>query len=85
MDLTVGAVKATTVLKCKVSVFSVSIIMLNALTVLIDTLETLSVSISTVNAFKARLGKFGSHHADNFNFTADVTGIRNRYEEVIKK
>jgi len=42
------------------------------------------VNASTVNAFKARLDKFWSHQAVKFDFTTDLTGIRNRSEEVIK-
>jgi len=37
-----------------------------------------------VNAFKARLDKFRSHHTVKFNFNADLTGIGNRSEEVRK-
>jgi len=42
------------------------------------------VNRSTVNAFKARLDKFWSHQAVKFDFTADLTGIGNRSEEIIK-
>jgi len=41
------------------------------------------VNASTVNAFKARLDKFWSQQAIKFDFTADLTGIRNRSEEII--
>jgi len=42
------------------------------------------VNANMVNAFKDRLNKFWSHQAVKFDFTADVTGIGNRSEEVIK-
>jgi len=42
------------------------------------------VNASTVTAFKARLYKFWSHQAVTFDFTADLTGIGNRSEEIIK-
>jgi len=35
------------------------------------------VNATTVNAFKARLGKFWSHQAVKFDFTADLTGVGN--------
>jgi len=37
-----------------------------------------------VNAFKARLDKCRLHVAVTFDFTADLTGIGNRSEDVIK-
>ena len=42
------------------------------------------VDASTVNAFKARLDKFWSHQAVEYDFTADLTRTRNRSEEVLK-
>ena len=42
------------------------------------------VDARTVNAFKARLDKFWSHQAVKYDFTADLTGTRNRSEEVLK-
>jgi len=39
---------------------------------------------STVDAFTARLDKFWSHQAVNFVFTGNLTGIGNRFEEIIK-
>ena len=42
------------------------------------------VDASTVNAFKARLDKFWSHQAVEYDFTADLTGTGNRSEEVLK-
>ena len=35
--------------------------------------------------FKARLDNFRSHQAGKFDFTAEITGIGNRSEKVIKK
>ena len=42
------------------------------------------VDACTVNAFKASLDKFWQHLLVKFDFTADLTGTRNRSEEVIK-
>ena len=42
------------------------------------------VDVCTVNAFKACLDKFLQHQALKFDFTADLTGIGNRSEDVIK-
>jgi len=42
------------------------------------------VNVSTINAFKARLYKFWLHQAVQFDFTADLTCIRNRSDENIK-
>ena len=42
------------------------------------------VDASTLNAFKARSDKFWSHQAIKYDFTADLTGTRNRSEEVLK-
>jgi len=42
------------------------------------------VNASTLNAFKARLDKYWSHQAVKFDFTADLTGIRNRCDKIIK-
>jgi len=42
------------------------------------------VNASTVNAFKARVDKVWSHQAVKFDFTADLTGIGNRSEEIVK-
>jgi len=42
------------------------------------------VDACTVNAFKARLDKFWQHQLVKFDYTADLTGTRNRSEEVIK-
>jgi len=39
---------------------------------------------SAVNAFKAWLDKFWQHQAVKFDFTTDLTGTRNRSEELIK-
>jgi len=41
------------------------------------------VDASTVNTFKARLEKLWSHQAVKYDFIADLTGTRNRLEEVI--
>jgi len=42
------------------------------------------VDACTVNAFKARSDKFWQQQLVKFDFTADLTGTRNRSEEVIK-
>ena len=43
------------------------------------------VDACTVNAFKSRLDNFWKHQSVKFDFTAaDLTGTRNRSEEVIK-
>jgi len=42
------------------------------------------VDACTVNAFKARLDKFWQQQSVKFDFTADLTGIGNRSEVVIK-
>jgi len=42
------------------------------------------VDVCTVNALKARLGKFWLHRAVKFDFTANLTGTGNRPEEVVK-
>jgi len=47
-----------------------------------NSLPNLVVDASTVNAFKARLDKFWSHQAVKCDFTADLTGTRNRSEVV---
>jgi len=41
------------------------------------------VDACTVNAFKARLDKFWQHQLVKSDFTADLTGTRNRSQEVI--
>jgi len=42
------------------------------------------VNASMVNVFKARLDKFWSHLAVEFDITADLNSIGNRSEEVRK-
>jgi len=42
------------------------------------------IDACTVNAFKARLDKFWRHQLVKFDLTADLTGTRNRSEELIK-
>jgi len=41
------------------------------------------VDACAVNAFKARLDKFWQHQLVKSDFTADLTGTRNRSQEVI--
>ena len=50
----------------------------------LNSLPNSVVDASTVNAFKARLDMFWSHQAVKYDFTADLTGTRNRSEEVTK-
>jgi len=42
------------------------------------------IDACTVKAFKARLDKFWQHQLMKYDFTADLTGTRNRSEEVRK-
>jgi len=42
------------------------------------------VNASMINALKAPLDIYWSHQAVKFDFTADLTGIGNRSEEIIK-
>jgi len=49
-----------------------------------NNLPNFVVNASTADAFNARLDKFWSHQTIKFEFTADLTGIGKRSEEIIK-
>jgi len=65
-------------IKTYASIFSARIV------IIWNSLPNSIVDANTVNAFKARLDKFGLHQAVKYDFTADLTETENRSEKVLK-